>query len=82
MGVRNEGDVVGGLRTQGIPSSKMHKETSILKGDSSLGFAVTPAPGAGCGQCRALAGLGALSGVHHTMCVFKLQTVSNQMHRI
>ena len=59
------------------PSSKMHKETSTLKGNSSLGFAVTPVPGAGCGQCRTLAGLGALSGFHDTMCVFKLQNVSN-----
>ena len=25
------------------PSSKMHKETSTVKGDPSLGFAVTPA---------------------------------------
>ena len=78
----NEGDIVEGLRTQGISSTKMHKETSTFKGDSSLGFAVTPAPGAGCGQCRALAGPGALSGVHHTMCVFKFLIVSNQMHRI
>ena len=82
MGVGNEGDVVGGLRTQGISSSKMHKETSTIKGDSSLGFAVTPAPGARCGQCRALAGPGSLSGGHHTMYIFKLQIVSNEMHRI
>ena len=65
----NEGDVVGGLRTQGIPSSKMYKDTSTLKGDSSLGFAVTPAPGDPCGQCRALAGLGAISRVI-ILCMF------------
>ena len=72
----------GACGRRASPSSKMQKEMSTLKGNSSLGFAVTPAPGAGCGHCRTLAGLGALSGVHHTMCVFKLQTVSNQMHRI
>ena len=64
------------------PSSKMHKETSTIKGDPSLGFAVTPAPVAPCGQCRALAGPGSLSGGHHTMYVFKLQIASNEMHRI
>ena len=73
MGVGNE----GGLRTQGISSSKMHKETSTIKGDPSLGFIVTPAPGARCGHCRALDALGALSGGHHIMCVYKLQIVSN-----
>ena len=51
------------------PSSKMHKETSTLKGNSSLGFAETPVPGAGCGQCRTLAGLGAISRVI-ILCMF------------
>ena len=46
----NEGDVVGVCGHRVSPSSKMHKETSTLKGDSSLGFAATHAPGAGCGQ--------------------------------
>ena len=73
----NERDVMGGCGHRAYPSSKMHKEMSTLKGNSSLGFAVTPAPGAGSGHCRTLAGPGALSGVHHTMCVFKLKIVSN-----
>ena len=59
------------------PSPKMHSETSTVKGDPSLGFVVTPAPGAQCGQCRAVAGPGALSGGHHNMHAFKLQIVSN-----
>ena len=78
----NEGDVVGSLRTKVPPSPKMQKETSTVKGDPSLGFVVTPAPGARCGQCRSLAGPGALSGGHHNMYAFKLQIVSNEMHRI
>ena len=77
MGVGNEKDGVGGLQTQASPSSKMHKETSTVKGDPSLGFVVTPAPVAPRGKCRALAGPGSLSGGHHTMYVFKLQIVSN-----
>ena len=59
------------------PFSKMHTETSTDKGDPSLGYAVSPSPGAPCGECRALAGPGALSGGHHTMYVYKLQIVSN-----
>ena len=59
------------------PSPKMHKETSTVKGDPSLAFVVTPAPGVRCGQCRAVAGPGALSGGHHNMHAFKLQIVSN-----
>ena len=59
------------------PSPKMQKETSTVKGDPSLGFVVKPSPGARCGQCRCLAGPGALSGVHHNMYAFKLQIVSN-----
>ena len=58
------------------PSPKMQKETSKVKGDPSLGFVVTPASGVRCGHCRALAALGALSGGHHIMCVYKLQIVS------
>ena len=50
-------------------SSKMHKETSTEKGDPSLGFAVIPAPGAPCGECRALAGPGTISRVI-ILCMF------------
>ena len=82
MGVGNEQDGVGACGHRASPSSKMHKETSTVKGYPSLGFAETPAPVALCGQCRALAGPGSLSGGHHTMYVFKLQIVSNEMHRI
>ena len=64
------------------PFSKMLTQTCTDKGDPSLGFAVTPAPVVPCGKCRALAGPGALSGGHHTMYVYKLQIVSNEMHRI
>ena len=59
------------------PFFKMHTKTSTDKGDHSLGFIVTPAPGVPGGQCRALAGPGALSGGHHTMYFYKLQIVSN-----
>ena len=59
------------------PSPKMQKETSTVKGEPSLGFLVTPAPESWSGQCRALAGLGALSEGHHNLYVFKLQIVSN-----
>ena len=69
LGVGNEGDGVGSLRSQGIPFSKMHTETCTDKGDPSLGFAVTPAPGFPCGECRALAGLGAISRVI-ILCMF------------
>ena len=63
MGVGNEGDVVGGLRTQGTPFSKVRMETSTDKGDPSLGFAVTPAPGAPCAQVRACLDWGRHLGV-------------------
>ena len=51
------------------PSPKMQKETSTVKGEPSLGFLVTPAPESWCGQCRALAGLGAISWVI-ILCMF------------
>ena len=63
MGVGNEGDGVGGLWTQGNPFSKMHTETSTDKGNASLGFAVTPAPGALCAQRRACLDRGRYLGV-------------------
>ena len=50
VGVGNEGDVVGACGHRVFPSTKMHKETSTVKGDPSLGIVVTPAPGARCGQ--------------------------------
>ena len=65
----------GGHRASSF--SKMHTETSTDKSNPSLGYAVSPAPGAPCRECRALAGPGALSGGHHTMYVYKLQIVSN-----
>ena len=71
------GDGVGAGRQRASPFSKMHTETSTNKGDPILGFVVTPAPVAPCGECRALAVPGALSGGHHNMYVFKLQIVSN-----
>ena len=70
----------GGHRASSF--SKMHTETSTDKSNPSLGYAVTPAPGAPCGEYRALAGPGTLSGGHHTMYVYKFQIVSNLMHRI
>ena len=76
------GAAQGACRHRASSFSKMHTETSTDNGDPSLGFAVTPAPGAPYGQCRALAGPGALSGGHHTMYVYKLQIVSNEMHRL
>ena len=82
MFLGNRGMVWGAGRHTVNPFSKMHGETSTDKGDPSLGFAVTPAPVVPCGKCRALAGPGSLSGGHHTMYVFKLQIVSNEMHRI
>ena len=70
VGVGNEGDVVGACGHRVSPSTKMHKETSTVKGDPSLGFVVTSASGARCGQSRALAGPGTLSGGHHNMYAF------------
>ena len=69
MWVGNEGDGMGASGHRASPFSKRHTETSTDKGDPSLGFAVTPAPGAPCGQCRALAGLGAISRVI-ILCMF------------
>ena len=77
VGVGNEGDDMGACRHRASTFSQKHMDTSTDKGDPSLEFAVTPAPGAPCSQCRALAGPGALSGGHHTMYVYKLQIVSN-----
>ena len=82
VGVGKEGMTWGACRHRASTFSQTHMDTSRDKGDPSLGFAVTPAPGAPCGQCRTLAGLGALSGGHHTMYVYKLQIVSNEMHRL
>ena len=77
VGLGNGRMVWGACGHRASPFSKMHTETSTDKGDPSLGYAVTPAPGDPCGECRALAGPGALSGGHHTMYVYKLQIVSN-----
>ena len=82
VGLGNGRMVWGACGHRASPFSKMHTETSTDKGDPSLGYAVTPAPGAPCGEYRALAGPGALSGGHHTMYVYKFQIVSNLMHRI
>ena len=69
MFLGNGGMRWGAGRHMANPFSKMHKETSTDKGDPSLGFAVTPAPGALCGECRALAGPGAISRVI-ILCMF------------
>ena len=69
MFLGNGGMGWGAGRHTANPFSKMHGETSTDKGDPSLGFAVTPSPGAPCGQCRALAGLGAISRVI-ILCMF------------
>ena len=77
VGVGNEGDDMGACQHKASTFSQMHMDTSTDKGDPSLEFAVTPAPGAPCSQCQVLAGPGALSGGQLTMYVYKLQIVSN-----
>ena len=77
MGLGNGGMAWGAGRQRASTFSKMHTETSTIKGDPILGFVVTPAPVDPCGECKALAVPGALSGGHHNMYVFKLQIVSN-----
>ena len=69
VGVGKEGMTWGACRHRASTFSQTHMDTSTDKGDPSLGFAVTPAPGAPCGQCRALADRGHYLGVI-ILCMF------------